>query len=209
MRHKRLPKSFFRRPPRRVARELIGKILVRKIPGGILAARIVETEAYLDRTDPASHSYRGRTPRNDVMFRDGGLLYVYFTYGMHFCCNVVTETEGRGSAVLLRAAEPLEGIEFMARNRGFLPTDLESLCSGPAKLCQAFGIRRPENGIDLAVGEIWIAEDERPVEPPRVVRSPRVGIRHGREHLWRYSAAGNRFVSKPPAVPATSRGRSS
>jgi DNA-3-methyladenine glycosylase len=188
---------------------LIGKVLMRTTPGGILAARIVETEAYLDRRDPASHSYRGRTPRNDVMFRDGGLLYVYFTYGMHFCCNVVTETEGKGSAVLLRAAEPMEGIETLARNRKFPPADLESLCSGPAKLCQAFGIGRAENGIDLTGDEIWIARDERSADRWRIVRSPRVGIRNGREHLWRYSAHGNRFVSKPPATRATSRGRSS
>jgi DNA-3-methyladenine glycosylase len=196
MTYRKLSRPFYTRPTRRVARELLGKLLVRRRGTEILAARIVEVEAYLDRGDPASHAFRGRTRRNEVMFREGGHLYVYFTYGMHFCCNVVTERNGRGCAVLLRAAEPFRGIRTMARNRRKSETDLEALCSGPAKLCEALGISRGENGTDLTGRTIWIAEDTASRRKQNVRRSTRIGIRNGREHLWRYYVGGNRFVSR-------------
>ncbi len=161
-------------------------------------------EAYLGSLDPASHAYRGKTRRNEVMFGEGGHLYVYFTYGMHFCSNVVTQPQGTGQAVLLRAVEPIIGIGVMARNRGLAkadgraPTDertLRNLCSGPGKICQAFGIGREQNGTDLCGTEIWIAEAKNPGTPPRVRRSRRIGITTGRSHLWRFYVDGNRFVS--------------
>ncbi|HZD17686.1 MAG TPA: DNA-3-methyladenine glycosylase, partial [Actinomycetota bacterium] len=143
-RGRRLPRAFFARPSTVVAPDLLGRVLVRRLPGGgRLAARLVEVEAYQE-DDPASHSFRGRTQRNAVMFGPPGHLYVYFTYGMHFCSNVVTGHTGQGSAVLLRAAEPLEGVEIMAANRGVDAVRL--LCSGPARLAEAFGIDRWANG---------------------------------------------------------------
>ena len=134
----KLPRSFYLRPTLTVARELLGKFLCRRLRGKMLVGRIVEVEAYLGTKDPASHTYRGRTRRNDVMFWAGGHLYVYFTYGMHFCANVVTEAEGKGVAVLLRAVEPIKGISSMVRHRGLNGSSvavgtLRSLCSGPAR----------------------------------------------------------------------------
>jgi DNA-3-methyladenine glycosylase len=137
-----------------VARELPGKFLVRRSGRTFLAVRIVEVEAYLGARDPASHAFRGRTNRNDVMFREGGHMYVYFAYGMHFCCNVVTGEEGKGMAILIRAGEPVAGLRLMKLRRGTSVPTL--LCSGPARLCQALGIGRRENGTDLCGDEIWI-----------------------------------------------------
>ena len=116
----KLSREFYLRPTLKVAKDLIGKFLVRRLNGKLLIGRIVEIEAYLGEKDPASHAYKGKTKRNEVMFGEGGHLYVYFTYGMHFCSNVVTEQEGIGHAVLLRAVEPLQGLETMARNRGIV-----------------------------------------------------------------------------------------
>lgn len=155
----------------------------------------MEVEAYRGKRDPASHAYRGKTHRNEVMFHEGGHLYVYFTYGMHFCSNVVTQREGIGEAVLLRAVEPVEGIKFMERNRGRrMHTSPLSLTNGPAKLCQAFGISRPENGTDLLKGAVRIAE-LRHAPRPRVSRSTRIGIRVGTKHRWRFFVADSNWVS--------------
>ncbi|HEX5951280.1 MAG TPA: DNA-3-methyladenine glycosylase [Actinomycetota bacterium] len=195
---RRLPRSFFARPPVEVAPDLLGRVLVRVPPGGgRLAARIVETEAYEER-DPASHSYRGRTPRTEVMFGPPGRLYVYFTYGMHFCMNVVVGREGEGAAVLLRAAEPLEGLAEMAERRG--TTDVGRLCSGPARLAQAFGVERAANGLDVVRGrEMWLLEGQA-ASPAAIVRTARVGVRVGTERTWRYLVRGDPFVS--PGRPA-------
>ncbi|HET9723309.1 MAG TPA: DNA-3-methyladenine glycosylase [Actinomycetota bacterium] len=195
---RRLPRSFFARPPGEVAPDLLGRALVRALPDGVrLAARIVETEAY-EEGDPASHSYRGRTPRTEVMFGPPGHLYVYFTYGMHFCMNVVVGRDGQGAAVLLRAAEPLEGLSAMAERRG--TADVHRLCSGPARLAQAFGIERAANGTDLVGGgEMWLREGE-PVPPTAVVRTTRVGVTVGTDRPWRYLVDGDPFVS--PGRPA-------
>jgi DNA-3-methyladenine glycosylase len=197
----RLPRRFYARPSTVVARELLGRVFVRSGRSGArVAARIVETEAY-EQTDPASHSFRGVTARNAVMFGPAGHLYVYFTYGMHFCMNVVTDREGWGSAVLLRAGEPLEGVATMRRRRG--TADPRLLCSGPARFTQAFGIGRGFDGVDLIEGStIWI-ERGVPVPAARVQIGPRVGIRSGVEQPWRFSVAGDAFVSgvRPPAAP--------
>jgi len=196
----RLSRSFYARSPLEVAPDLLGQVLVREAPGEPrLSVRIVETEAYRE-DDPASHSYGRRTPRNAVMFGPAGRLYVYFTYGMHFCMNVVTGQDGEGSAVLLRAAAPLEGLEEMALRRG--TSDPRRLCSGPAMLCQALGVGRTDNGIDLAGGAgLWVEAGEQ-VPRARIGRSARVGIRQGVERRWRFFVRDDPFVSRArPAAP--------
>ncbi len=200
----KLPRRFYTRPTLTVARDLLGLFLVRRIGGQLLVGKIVEVEAYLGEKDPASHAYRGKTRRNEVMFREGGYLYVYFTYGMHFCCNVVTESEGKGRAVLLRAVEPVAGFGEMIRNRsassGTPPAQRDALarwlCSGPARLCQAFRIGRRENGTDLCAGSIWIAKARGPNQRIAIGRSPRIGISGAREKRWRFTLKGNPFVSR-------------
>jgi DNA-3-methyladenine glycosylase len=172
-------------------------VVGRSESGARLAARIVETEAY-EPDDPASHAFRGETARNSVMFGEPGHLYVYFTYGMHFCMNAVTGRAGEGMAVLLRAAEPIDGVDEMRRRRGRL-RDRE-LCSGPAKLCQAFGIDRSFDGADLVRGnDLWIA-DGTPVPSSLIVVGTRVGIRKGLEHPWRFSVDGDPYVSRGGGV---------
>ncbi len=189
----RLGRRFYARAAPEVARDLLGRVVVgREADGTRLAARIVETEAYLP-DDEASHSFRGPTDRNRVMFGRAGLLYVYFTYGMHHCMNAVTGRDGEGSAVLLRAAEPLEGAAVMAERRG---TDaVRNLCSGPAKLCQAFGVDRGLDGLDLMTSErLWI-ERGSPVGDAVVAVTTRVGISSGTDHHRRFVVARDPFVS--------------
>ncbi|GBC86877.1 Putative 3-methyladenine DNA glycosylase [bacterium HR12] len=196
-----LPRSFFDRDVTAVARDLLGRILVRRLADGRrLAVRLVEVEAYAP-DDPASHSYRGPTERNRTMFGPPGRLYVYFTYGMHHCLNVVTGPEGVGAAVLLRAGEPIEGLEAMAERRG--TDDPRLLCSGPGRLAQALGLTREHDGADLVLGpEIRLHEGE-PVPEARVAVTTRVGINHGTERPWRFFVAGDPFVS--PGRPTGSR----
>jgi len=199
-----LPRAFFARPSTEVAPELLGRILVRRLPDGTrLAARLVEVEAY-GPGDPASHAFRGPTPRNLVMFERPGRLYVYFTYGMHFCANVVTGAEGEGSAVLLRGAEPLEGLDAMARHRGL--DDPRRLCSGPARLTQAFAIGRGDNGADLVRGSGVFLAAGAPVPATAVARTTRVGVTVGADRRWRYLERGSPFVSPGrPSVPNASK----
>jgi DNA-3-methyladenine glycosylase len=192
----KLLREFYLRPTLSVARDLLGKLLVRRVRSTLLVGRIVETEAYRGSTDPASHAFKGQTERNAVMFREGGHLYVYFTYGMHFCANVVTEREGKAGAVLIRALEPIEGIETMARARDLSVSDLRNLCSGPAKMCQALRIRRKENGTDLCGDTIWIAEPATKEKRLRIARTRRIGISEAKEHLWRFTIAGSLFLSR-------------
>ena len=198
---RRLPRSFFARPSTLVAPELLGRVVVRILPDGTrLAGRLVEVEAY-EQGDPASHSYRGRpTPRTEVMFGPAGRLYVYFTYGQHFCSNVVTGPDGYGSAVLLRAAEPLDGLDAMANNRG---TDAPRLlCSGPARLTQAFEIGRADNGTDLVSDPSLFLLAGSPIGPPAIGRSTRIGVNVGIERRWRFFERGSAFVSPGrPSVP--------
>ncbi len=189
-----LPRSFYDREVTVVARDLLGRVLVRRLRDGRrLAVRLVEVEAYAP-DDPASHSYRGPTERNRTMFGPPGRLYVYFTYGMHHCLNVVTGPAGVGAAVLLRAGEPLEGLEAMAERRG--TRDPRLLCSGPGRLAQAFGLTREHDGADLVRGpDVRLLEGE-PVLDERVVATTRVGINHGTERPWRFLVAGDPFVSR-------------
>jgi DNA-3-methyladenine glycosylase len=194
-----LPRSFYARDARVVASELLGKLLVHDDPeAGRVAARLVEVEAYAGTDDPGSHGYRGPTARNAVMFGPAGHLYVYFTYGMHWCANVVCGDDGWASAVLLRAAAPVDGIEVMRARRPAVHRDRD-LCSGPARLTQALGLTGAHNGADLVRGAIHVLDDG--VAPPmRPGVSVRVGLRAGRgdEHPWRW------FV---PDEPNVSRGR--
>lgn len=191
----KLPRSFYTRGSVTVAREMPGKFLLRRLDGRLIGGRIVEVEAYRGALDPASHAYRGRTARNEMMFREGGYLYVYFTYGMHFCCNVVTGRAGRGEAVLIRAVEPLWGIQAMALRRSLPASRLTQLCSGPGRTCQAFAIGRPENGTDLCGEAIWLASSPVSASGFRIGRTTRVGIRRGREHRWRFLFTGSRYCS--------------
>jgi DNA-3-methyladenine glycosylase len=202
---RRLVRAFFARPAVEVAPDLLGRVLVHRLPDGTrLAGRIVETEAY-EPGDPASHGYRGPTPRNATMFGPPGRLYVYFTYGNHWMANVVARRLGEGSAVLLRALEPVAGLDQMARRRG--RDGRLDLCSGPGKLCQALGIDRSLDGADLVRGtSIWLEEGI--MTPSEAVAiGTRVGISAGLEHPWRYREAKSAFVSRARAgAPATRRG---
>jgi len=192
---RKLSRSFYLRPTLQVARDLLGKLIVCRHQGRRLVGKIVEAEAYGE-GDPASHTYRGKTKRNEVMYWRGGHLYVYFTYGMHFCANVVTRKEGIGEAVLIRAVEPIEGIEVMRKNRKMRGRGGEwvNLTNGPAKFCQAFAIRREQNGADLLGDQIYILNGER-IPESKVGRSTRIGIKNGREKKWRFFVKGNAWAS--------------
>jgi DNA-3-methyladenine glycosylase len=187
----KLLRSFYLQPTLTVAKELLGKYFVRAVPEGILVGKIIEVEAYLP-GDEASHSFRGQTKRNEVMFLKGGHLYVYFTYGMHFCANVVTEKEGVGAAVLIRGIEPLRGIEIMEKNRGLTGFNL---ANGPAKICQAFSLGRIENGTNLLGKEIYITEGEA-VRNSQIGTSSRIGITNGKDKQWRFFLKDNPWISK-------------
>jgi DNA-3-methyladenine glycosylase len=190
----KLPHSFYLQPTLKVAKELLGKLIVRNYRGARLVGRIVEVEAYRGSIDPASHAYKGQTKRNEVMFWEGGHLYVYFTYGMHFCANVVTQKEGIAEAVLIRGVEPVRGINIMRELRGMKPSE-ENLTNGPAKFCEAFGIRRKQNGVSLLGDEIYILSRKKLNRTVMGV-STRVGIRTGTEKKWRFYLKENRWVSK-------------
>lgn len=186
-----LPRSFYARDTVAVARELLGNIIVNYTPEGIIAGRIVETEAYVQ-GDPACHAARGITPRNSVMFGPPGHAYVYFIYGMHYCFNVVTAPEGVGEAVLVRALEPLEGLPLMRANRK--RERLTDLCSGPAKLVQALGITRRHNGTDLTEPPLVILKGAEPAE--NIVTSTRIGINEAEKLPLRFYLEGNMYVSR-------------
>jgi DNA-3-methyladenine glycosylase len=203
-----LDRAFFAHGPRRVARELLGKVLVRNNGKRRLAARIVEVEAYLGKNDPASHSAAGNTARTAVLFGPPGYAYVYFIYGNHYCLNVSCERDGKAGGVLFRALEPLEGIEEMARARKVEvrgPRDLPQLTSGPGRLAEAFGITRTrDNGSDLTSSGsksrngLWIGEDGFLRKGIRI--TPRIGITKAVDRPLRYILAGNEFVSGPKAL---------
>jgi DNA-3-methyladenine glycosylase len=197
-----LDRAFYNRDPRRVARELLGKVLVRRaeVPKSPLTARIVEVEAYLGVKDPAAHSAAGNTARTAVLFGPPGHAYVYFIYGNYYCLNVSCEPEGRAGGVLFRAVEPLSGVDEMAQARGIEihgPVDLHKLTGGPGRLCEAFGITRArDNGGDLtSVGSsLWIGDDGYRTRGIRTTL--RIGITKAAEKPWRYVLDGNPFVSK-------------
>jgi DNA-3-methyladenine glycosylase len=196
-----LDRAFYARNPRRVARELLGKVLVRESSKERLTGRIVEVEAYLGENDPAAHSAAGQTLRNAVLFGPPGYAYVYFIYGNHYCLNVSCEPEGRAGGVLFRALEPLTGIDKMAAARGITlhgEKDLPKLTSGPGRLCEAFCITRErDNGIDFTSKSsgLWIGDDGSKAR--KIAITPRIGITKAAENPLRYILSGNRFVSGP------------
>lgn len=197
--HDFLRRSFFDRPTRTVARELLGCRLVRELGGTPLVGAIVETEAYIGERDLACHAKAGRTPRTEIMYGPPGYAYVYFTYGMHWMLNLVTEADGFPAAVLIRAFEPLAGIERMQELRGGKP--LAQLASGPAKLTQALGIAREENGMDCCrPGSSLTLVRGEAVPPSSVVATPRIGLGQTPEPWlskpWRFLIRGNGFVSR-------------
>lgn len=179
-------------PANEVAPRLLGCLLERTVSGKLLRVRIVETEAY-DQSDVASHSYRGQTERTRVMFGEAGHLYVYFTYGMHYCCNIVTGPAGHGAGVLIRAAEPLAGEGLMTlRRHGRSGVELSN---GPAKLCQALAIDKELSGHDVSQPPLKLV-GRKPLAPDQIVQTTRIGISRGRDVRWRFYIAGNHYVSK-------------
>lgn len=202
-----LTRDFFNRDPRIVSKDLLGKVLVRRDKRKLLTGRIVEVEAYLGNDDAAAHTAAGRTARNSVLFGPPGYAYVYFIYGNHYCLNVSCLPDGEPGGILIRALEPLRGIEEMERERGLkkklaansagkISSHLRALTSGPGKLAEAFGITRErDNGKDLtsAKSDLYIADDGFPL--PKIQITPRIGITKAAEHQLRYIIAGNEFVS--------------
>jgi DNA-3-methyladenine glycosylase len=190
----RLSRAFYEQPTVEVARQLLGKYLVRIGAAGVRAGMILETEAYVGPDDKASHASRGRTPRTSVMFGPAGFAYVYLVYGMHHCLNVVTEQEGYPAAVLIRAVEPSEGMALMQKERP--APDVRRLTNGPGKLCQAFGIDRRLNGLDMC-GEALFVED-RDTRLVDIVVTTRVGVDYAgpwKDKPWRFYIAGHPGVS--------------
>ncbi|MGC4094833.1 MAG: DNA-3-methyladenine glycosylase [Polyangiaceae bacterium] len=189
-----LPRSFYAQPVLSVAKSALGKILVHESPEGRVSGRIVETEAYRGPEDRAAHSFGGRrTPRTEAMFGPPGFAYVFFVYGMHWHFNLVTTAEGAPEAVLIRALEPLEGVELMAKRRGRRADALE-LTNGPGKLCQAMGIDRALYGADLTGDRLYLLDGD----TPRASRSPRIGVDYAKEWAekpWRFFDAQSRYVS--------------
>jgi DNA-3-methyladenine glycosylase len=191
-----LPRSFYQRPTVDVARDLLGKLIVRVLPEGRrLSGIIVETEAYVT-GDPASHAYRGLTPRNAVMFGPAGHVYMYISYGMHSMLNLVTEREGLAEAVLIRAIEPVDGIDAMRALRGGI--DEFALTNGPGKLGQALGLTvKGDNGLDVTSpnSPLQVLAGSH-MDAMEVGTSTRIGLSVGKEALWRFYVKGNRYVSK-------------
>jgi DNA-3-methyladenine glycosylase len=186
-----LERTFYERPTIDVARNLLGQVLVSMTPEGRTAGRIVETEAYLGADDPASHAARLRTGRVEAMWGEPGIAYVYRSYGIHAMLNVVTEPVGSTGAVLIRALEPVIGVDLMRSRRGL--DDARLLCSGPGKLCQALGIGLDMHGTDLVTSDkLWISPGETPRD---VSTSGRIGISRGQAHPWRFWVTGNPHVS--------------
>jgi DNA-3-methyladenine glycosylase len=193
----KVPRSFYAQPTIHVARQLLGKYLVRRHPDGTTVGKIVETEAYVGPHDLACHAAKGRTARTEVMFGPPGHAYVYFIYGVYYCLNIVTEEVGHASAVLIRSLEPIEGIDLMQQRRRL--DDLRKLASGPGKLCLAMAIDKTLNGADMSRGNILYVED-RNEPPPKIAATPRIGVDYAgkwKDKPWRFLIRGSEFVSKP------------
>ena len=195
----KLPGNFYTRDTIKVAKELLGKVLVKKEGRNLLAGIIVEVEAYDGSMDEAAHTFVGKTKRNEIMFNEGGYFYVYFTYGVHFCCNVVTGRKDKGTAVLIRAVEPLAGIKQMAKNRfnKILINEKEkiNLTNGPGKVCKAFNIAREHYGTDLTGNRIFIL-DRPNISSKNIVVSKRIGIKKSVDLPWRFYIKDNPYVTK-------------
>lgn len=190
----KLPREFYLRDGLTVARELIGKKLVTNLRGEVTSGIIVETEAYMGELDAAAHSYRGKTERTKIFYGAGGFVYVYLIYGMHICTNVVANIENVPEAVLIRALEPVDGIELMKLRRG--KKNLRELCSGPGKLSKALGVTKDFYGADLCGEEIFIETTNLNLQ---VATTKRINVDYAGEaadYLWRFVAAGNIFLSK-------------
>ncbi len=179
---KKLPREFYERSTLQVAKDILGKHLVYHHPEGKLSAKIVEVEAYIGKGDPACHAARGKTPRNSVMFGPGGHAYIYFIYGMYHCLNFVTEAEPEPAAVLIRAAEPDEGLNIMLLNSPV--KNSQSLLSGPGKLCRAFGLTRDQSGLDLTQNTLYLERREN--AGIEIGKTTRIGIKDGADKLWRF-----------------------
>jgi DNA-3-methyladenine glycosylase len=193
-----LPRRFYLHPPDAVSRNLLGKLIVRNLDGERLTGRIVELEAYFGLDDPASHTFIGKTERNAVLFGPPGVAYVYFIYGMHYCLNISCEPEGQAGGILIRALEPVEGLETMARLRK-LPANAKPqlLTTGPGRLCQALGITRAgHNGLDVTspASELQVLDDG--FRPEAIEATPRIGISKAADRPHRFIIRGSRFVSK-------------
>ncbi|MDW3218791.1 MAG: DNA-3-methyladenine glycosylase [Acidimicrobiales bacterium] len=194
---RRLGRRFFARPALEVAPDLLNKVLV--APG--VAGRIVETEAYQGADDPGSHAHRGVTPRTEVMFGPPGHLYVYFTYGMHWCANVVTGPRGEPGAVLIRAVTPLRGVPAMRSRRERARRDVD-LANGPAKLAQAFAIDGTHDGVDLARADLGVSiRDDGTAPPPTPAVGERIGLTKGQGLPWRFAVPDCAEVSRPHPAP--------
>ena len=186
-----ISRSFYTRPTLEVARDLLGMTFVFDHPLGEISARIVEVEAYNGKDDPACHASRGKTKRNEVMFGVGGTSYIYFIYGMYYCFNVVTESEGFPAAVLIRGAEPLSGLSIM---QGTSPRGqkLDRLLSGPGKLCRGMGLNIEQNGLDLTRKGLYLRYGK---SPSRVTETTRIGIKLGKELVYRFYDTDSSSVS--------------
>jgi DNA-3-methyladenine glycosylase len=187
----RLPRSFYNRDTNLVARELIGKYIVMNAADGRKSARIVEVEAYIGEEDPACHAACGQTIRNALMYGKPGVAYIYFIYGMYHCLNFVAERKGFPAAILLRAAEPVDGVELMHTNSSHKP--VHTILSGPGKFCLAFGLTRAQNGLDLTGSTLYL--ENRNEHSPEIGVSRRIGIRKGTDKLWRYFDKSSNAVS--------------
>ncbi len=193
----KLERDFYLRSGLEVARDLIGKQLVRKTPEGVARGIIVETEAYLGPADAAAHSYKRQTKRTNVQYGPGGFAYVYVIYGMHVCMNIVANREQVPEAVLLRALEPVDGLELMRERRRRQRE--KDLCSGPGKLCQAMGITMADYGADLCGGDLYVEDVGFPV--PSVTAGKRINVDYAGEaagYPWRFMLTDSRFLSVPP-----------
>lgn len=177
-----------------MARSLLGQHLVRNLNGQRLSGKIIETEAYHQDGDQAAHSFRGKTPRNQIMFGPPGYLYVYFIYGMHFCMNIVSEKQGTGAAVLIRALEPIDGLTTMHELRGS-KIKRRNLTNGPARACQAFAVNRDLDGADLQGDQIWL-EQGASIPDTQICVGPRIGISKSKDLPWRFWIKDHGDVSK-------------
>ena len=189
---------FFRQDTVELARKLLGCLLIHRTPDGVATGMIVETEAYVGAIDKACHAWQNRSERTEIMYHDGGYAYVYFIYGMHHCFNVVTGPEGEGNAVLIRALEPVTGINLMQRRRN--TKLLRSLCSGPGKVCQALGITKNEYGLDLCAADSPLRLIcYRHIPEAQIVATPRINVPYADEAAawpWRFYVKDNLYVSK-------------